>query len=198
VVVGAAHAGADQGVYLSFRLHHVTAISGDPIKNLRFYTHDLGLRFVKKTVKNFDEPSTYHLYFGDETGRPGTILTFFPRTKATAGRRGVGEASQTAFRVPLGSIGCWTDRLTIAARSSRQVQRSLNAAFQDLLRMDSIGHGPRELEGSDHEAEDGCRAAMARCGIRDRKQRGHRRNVATQPLLVGLPGGRGLSGDFRK
>jgi glyoxalase family protein len=90
-------------------IHHVTAISGDPVKNLRFYTRDLGLRFVKKTV-NFDDPSTYHFYFGDETGHPGTILTFFPWMNATAGQRGVGEASQTAFRVPLSSIGYWTDR----------------------------------------------------------------------------------------
>ena len=90
-------------------IHHVTAISGDPVKNLRFYTRDLGLRFVKKTV-NFDDPSTYHFYFGDETGHPGTILTFFPWMNATAGQRGVGEASQTAFRVPLRSIGYWTDR----------------------------------------------------------------------------------------
>jgi glyoxalase family protein len=91
-------------------IHHVTAISGDPVKNLRFYTRDLGLRLVKKTV-NFDDPSTYHFYFGDETGSPGTILTFFPWTHATAGQRGVGETSQTAFRIPLSSIGYWTDRL---------------------------------------------------------------------------------------
>ena len=58
-------------------IHHVTAIAGDPLKNFDFYTRDLGLRFVKKTV-NFDDPSTYHFYYGDETGRPGTILTFFP------------------------------------------------------------------------------------------------------------------------
>ena len=58
-------------------LHHVTAIAGDPIRNFGFYTRDLGLRFVKKTV-NFDDPGTYHFYYGDETGRPGTILTFFP------------------------------------------------------------------------------------------------------------------------
>jgi glyoxalase family protein len=90
-------------------IHHVTAIAGDPVKNLRFYTRDLGLRLVKKTV-NFDDPSTYHFYYGDETGRPGTILTFFPWTNASAGRRGVGETGQTAFRVPLGSIGYWTDR----------------------------------------------------------------------------------------
>jgi len=90
-------------------IHHVTAIAGDPVKNLSFYTRDLGLRFVKKTV-NFDDPSTYHFYYGDETGSPGTILTFFPWTNASAGRRGVGETRQTAFRVPLRSIGYWTQR----------------------------------------------------------------------------------------
>ena len=90
-------------------IHHVTAIAGDPLKNLDFYTRDLGLRFVKKTV-NFDDPSTYHFYYGDETGSPGTILTFFPWTNAPAGPRGTGETRQTAFRVPLRSIGYWTQR----------------------------------------------------------------------------------------
>jgi len=90
-------------------IHHVTAIAGDPVKNLCFYTCDLGLRFVKKTV-NFDDPSTYHFYYGDETGSLGTILTFFPWTNAPVGRRGVGEPRQTAFRVPLRSIGDWTQR----------------------------------------------------------------------------------------
>jgi glyoxalase family protein len=86
-----------------------TAIAGDPLKNLSFYTRDLGLRFVKKTV-HFDDPSTYHFYYGDETGRPGTILTFFSWTNVSAGRRGAGETRQTAFRVPLRSIGYWTER----------------------------------------------------------------------------------------
>jgi glyoxalase family protein len=90
-------------------IHHVTAIAGDPLKNFDFYTRDLGLRFVKKTV-NFDDPSTYHFYYGDETGSPGTILTFFPWAGAQAGRRGVGETHQTAFRVPLRSLGYWTQR----------------------------------------------------------------------------------------
>jgi glyoxalase family protein len=90
-------------------IHHVTAIAGNPLKNFDFYTRDLGLRFVKKTV-NFDDPSTYHFYFGDETGRPGTILTFFPWEGAPGGRRGVGETHQTAFRVPLRSLGYWTQR----------------------------------------------------------------------------------------
>jgi glyoxalase family protein len=90
-------------------IHHVTAIAGDPNKNLDFYTRDLGLRFVKKTV-NFDDPSTYHFYYGNETGSPGSILTFFPWAKASAGQRGVGETHQTAFRVPLRSLGYWTER----------------------------------------------------------------------------------------
>ena len=92
-------------------IHHVTAIAGDPARNLGFYTRKLGLRLVKKTV-NFDDPSTYHFYYGDETGRPGTILTFFPWTNASAGRHGAGETSQTAFRVPLRSIGYWIERFT--------------------------------------------------------------------------------------
>lgn len=90
-------------------IHHVTAISGRPERNLAFYARVLGLRFVKKTV-NFDDPGTYHLYYGDEVGHPGTILTFFPWEHASAGRLGVGTADQTAFRVPAASLGYWTHR----------------------------------------------------------------------------------------
>jgi glyoxalase family protein len=92
-------------------LHHVTAIAGDAIRNFGFYTRDLGLRFVKKTV-NFDDPGTYHFYYGDEAGRPGSILTFFPWDRAAPGRRGVGETHQTSFRVPQRSLGYWTQRFT--------------------------------------------------------------------------------------
>ncbi|KQO71267.1 diguanylate cyclase [Methylobacterium sp. Leaf87] len=91
-------------------LHHVTAFSGSALRNLDFYTEVLGLRLVKKTV-NFDDPGTYHLYYGDETGRPGTILTFFPIADAAPGRVGIGETSETAFRVPRASIGWWLQRL---------------------------------------------------------------------------------------
>lgn len=90
-------------------IHHVTAISGKAARNLDFYTHVVGLRFVKKTV-NFDDPLTYHLYYGDRVGRPGTILTFFPWEHAAPGRGGVGQAQQTAFRIPASSIGFWTHR----------------------------------------------------------------------------------------
>ena len=91
-------------------LHHVTAIASAPGRNLDFYQGVLGLRLVKKTV-NFDDPGTYHLYYGDDAGRPGTILTFFPWTHVAPGRLGVGEAEETAFRVPEGAIGYWTHRL---------------------------------------------------------------------------------------
>jgi glyoxalase family protein len=90
-------------------IHHVTAISGEATRNLDYYSQVLGLRFVKKTV-NFDDPGTYHLYYGDRTGHPGTILTFFPWEHATAGRGGVGQALQTTFRIPETSIGYWTHR----------------------------------------------------------------------------------------
>jgi glyoxalase family protein len=90
-------------------IHHVTAISGKAARNLEFYKHVVGLRFVKKTV-NFDDPATYHLYYGDRVGHPGTILTFFPWEHAAAGRAGVGLTQQTAFRVPARSIGYWTHR----------------------------------------------------------------------------------------
>lgn len=90
-------------------LHHVTAISGPARRNLDFYSRVLGLRLVKKTV-NFDDPGTYHLYFGDAGAAPGSILTFFPWEHATPGRLGVGETQETVFRVPEGAIGFWAHR----------------------------------------------------------------------------------------
>jgi glyoxalase family protein len=90
-------------------IHHVTAIAGPVRRNLDFYTRTLGLRMVKKTV-NFDDPNTYHFYYGDEIGRPGTILTFFPWEHVAPGRLGVGETQETLFRVPECSIGYWTHR----------------------------------------------------------------------------------------
>ena len=90
-------------------IHHVTAIATDPQRNLDFYTQVLGLRLVKQTV-NFDDPGTYHLYFGDETGRPGTILTFFPWPLARRGSRGTGQVTVTSFSVPEDSLGQWSDR----------------------------------------------------------------------------------------
>jgi glyoxalase family protein len=91
-------------------IHHVTAIAGGPQRNLDFHTQVLGLRLVKKTV-NFDDPGSYHFYFGDATGAPGTILTFFPWPDAYPGRAGSGMAAATAFSVPAASLDYWMDRL---------------------------------------------------------------------------------------
>ncbi len=90
-------------------IHHVTAIAGPAARNADFYTRVLGLRLIKKTV-NFDDSSTYHLYYGDEVGHPGTILTFFPWEHAAPGRLGIGETQETVFRVPEGSLGFWLQR----------------------------------------------------------------------------------------
>ena len=90
--------------------HHITAIATDPQRNLDFYTQVLGLRLVKRTI-NFDDPGTYHLYFGDRIGRPGTIITFFPWPGARRGTRGTGQVVATSFAIPPQSIGYWNERL---------------------------------------------------------------------------------------
>ncbi len=92
-------------------IHHVTAMASDPQANVDFYTGVLGLRLVKRTV-NFDDPGTYHLYYGDEVGHPGTIMTFFPWPGARRGVQGAGQATVTSFSVPEGSLGYWTERLS--------------------------------------------------------------------------------------
>jgi glyoxalase family protein len=124
-------------------LHHVTAIASDPQRNVDFYTEVLGLRLVKRTV-NFDDPGTYHLYFGDELGSPGTILTFFPWPGAARGSSGVGQVAVTAFSVPERSLNYWEQRL----RSSRvPVERTgkrfnenvLTFADPDGLKLELVG-----------------------------------------------------------
>ncbi len=90
-------------------LHHITAIAGDAKRNLEFYTKILGQRLVKKTV-NFDDPQTYHFYYGNETGTPGSILTFFPWQNVRKGYNGSGMATGIGYSVPKGSLEFWTDR----------------------------------------------------------------------------------------
>lgn len=91
-------------------IHHITAIAGDAKRNFNFYAKVLGLRFIKKTV-NFDDPGTYHFYFGDETGSAGTILTFFPWGEGIPqGRRGSGMATEIGYSVPKGSLDFWIKR----------------------------------------------------------------------------------------
>jgi glyoxalase family protein len=91
-------------------IHHVTAIAGDPQRNLDFYTGVLGLRLVKLTV-NFDDPGSYHLYFGDDVGHPGSILTFFPWPDGRRGRQGTGQVGTVSLAIPSASLGFWVERL---------------------------------------------------------------------------------------
>lgn len=90
-------------------IHHITAIAGNAKKNFDFYTRILGLRLVKKTV-NFDDPHTYHFYYGDKVGTPGTILTFFPWEGITTGRRGARQVTEIGYSVPEGSLDFWQKR----------------------------------------------------------------------------------------
>lgn len=91
-------------------IHHVTAIASDPQRTLDFHAGLLGLRLVKLTV-NYDDPDNYHYYFGDELGRPGTILTFFPWPADGAGRPGLGWVNQIGLGVPRSALGFWVERL---------------------------------------------------------------------------------------
>ncbi|GCE28682.1 diguanylate cyclase [Dictyobacter alpinus] len=91
-------------------IHHVTAITADPQGNIDFYTGLLGLRLVKVTV-NFDDPGSYHFYYGDREGNPGTIMTFFAWPGAQKGRQGTGQINATAFAIPQASLSYWLGRL---------------------------------------------------------------------------------------
>ncbi len=91
-------------------IHHITAIAGEPQRNLDFYAGMLGLRLVKLTV-NYDDIATYHLYYGDELGRPGSILTFFPWPHGRRGRQGTGQAGTVSLAIPPASLGFWIERL---------------------------------------------------------------------------------------
>jgi glyoxalase family protein len=92
-------------------LHHVTSFAGDAQNNNHFFTHTLGLRRVKKTV-NFDAPDVYHLYYGDEQGTPGSVMTYFPFPNIGPAHFGTGEVGTTLFAVPKGSLAYWKERLT--------------------------------------------------------------------------------------
>jgi len=114
-------------------IHHVTAIAGDPLRNISFYTQVLGLRLVKKTV-NFDDPGTYHLYYGDRTGTPGTILSFFPWPRAPKGRKGFAQPRAVSFAIPLDSISYWSERLAahgVSAGAPRERWDEMVISLQD-------------------------------------------------------------------
>jgi len=124
-------------------IHHVTAITADAQKNIDFYCGILGLRLVKLTV-NFDDPGSYHLYYGDELGRPGTILTFFAWPGAFSGRIGPPQVSVTAFAVPSGAMDYWLRRLKehsiqTQTGTDRFGERAIAFADPDGMRLEMIG-----------------------------------------------------------
>ena len=134
-------------------LHHVTAISGAPQLNVDFYAGLLGLRLVKKTV-NFDDPGTYHLYYGDALGSPGSLVTFFPWANAAPGRRGPGETAATAYAVPLGALGGWMERLAgtavdFDAPAERFGQRTLALRDPDGMVIELVEDGDVQAQQED-------------------------------------------------
>ncbi len=123
-------------------IHHVTAISGEPQRNVDFYVGVLGLRLVKKTV-NFDDPTTYHLYYGDGRANPGSIMTFFPWAGAPLGLQGTGQLTVTTFSVPASSLGYWTERLVehgvrFEKPAGRFGETVLNFADPDGMRLEIV------------------------------------------------------------
>jgi glyoxalase family protein len=127
-------------------IHHITAIAGDPQQNLDFYTEILGLRLVKLTV-NFDDPGTYHFYFGNERGTPGSILTFFPWANVRRGTVGIGQVSATTFAIPPGSIEYWLTRL---AKASIPVESTAERFGEPVLRFADPDGLPLELIATAH------------------------------------------------
>lgn len=138
-------------------LHHITSMASDARQNNAFFTDTLGLRRVKKTV-NFDDPSVYHLYYGDEAGTPGSVMTYFPFPDVMRGRPGVGEVSETQFAVPKGSLPFWQDRLSTKGAGNLQADAAFGA--DRLLFKGPDGEGFALVE-----ADDDGRKAWTGAGI---------------------------------
>lgn len=119
-------------------LHHITSMAADAQKNSDFFTKTLGLRRVKKTV-NFDAPDVYHLYYGDEIGTPGSVMTYFPFPHIAKGKSGTGEVGKTLFAVPKGSLSFWKERLS-----------ALNAGA--ISETEVFGEKQLHFAGPDHDA----------------------------------------------
>jgi glyoxalase family protein len=125
-------------------IHHVTAIATDPQANVDFYIAVLGLRLVKTTV-NFDDPGTYHLYYGNEAGQPGTVLTFFPWPSAPRGRQGTGQTTTIGLSVPEGALGWWDQHLTRlgvdhTAPARRMDEEVLSLRDPDGITLELVAH----------------------------------------------------------
>jgi len=133
-------------------IHHVSTVAGDPQRNLDFFAGLLGLRLVKRTV-NFDDPETYHLYYGDEVGTPGCIMTFFPWPGATSGRQGPGEVAVTSFSVLPSALGFWLERFVrhnvpheslLSRGSGTDAERVLAFRDRDGAMYELVGHPAAE------------------------------------------------------
>jgi glyoxalase family protein len=129
-------------------LHHVTAIVGDPQRNIDFYAGMLGLRLVKRTI-NFDDPETYHFYFGDEAGTPGSLITFFPWPGAQRAHQGSGQVAVTSFAIVPRAIAFWVERLLrynigyqgpVKRESGSGVEQVLSFKDHDGLMLEIVGH----------------------------------------------------------
>jgi glyoxalase family protein len=118
-------------------IHHITAIAGNAKRNVKFYTETLGLHLVKKTV-NFDDPNTYHLYYGDKTGAPGTILTFFPWEGIAAGRRGARQATEIGYSIPQGSLDFWLKRMDDHNIIHNKVSKKFGEQYLTVLDPDGL------------------------------------------------------------
>jgi glyoxalase family protein len=180
-------------------LHHVTAIAGDPQTNIDFYVGVLGLRLVKKTV-NFDDPTTYHLYYGDGVGSPGTVMTFFPWPGVSRGALGSGQTDTTAFAVPEASLDFWRRRLEESLVRTEDVERfgvpGLAFADPDGLRLELLASarpddGREPWDGSSVPAEHAIRGFD---GVTLR----HADATATERLLVEAMGFRKLAVDGQR
>ena len=135
-------------------LHHITALASDPQRNVDFYAGVLGLRMVKKTI-NFDAPDVYHLYYGDETGQPGTIMTFFPYAGIRRGRVGSGQVTATLFSIPADSVDFWIDRLrehqvAFQAPQTRSDETVIALEDHDGLRLELIANDRDSRPGWDN------------------------------------------------
>jgi glyoxalase family protein len=173
-------------------IHHMTAIAGDPQRNLDFYTGVIGLRLVKMTV-NFDDPGTYHLYYGDGQGRPGTILTFFAWPEGAKGRNGPGQATIVAFAVPLEGLQFWAERLedykiSYEGPIARFGDRVLTFLDQDGLQIELVGQRGLSGDGERFGAVPAKYAVQRICGVTLAQEE----LGPTEQMLTGLLGFRSV------
>jgi len=132
-------------------IHHITAFAGDPQANVDFYRTVLGQRLVKTTV-NFDDPGTYHFYYGDQIGTPGTIMTYFPWPQGRRGVRGNGEIGAVGYTISPGSVGYWQERLKAMGLPVSNIETRFGAEVLPLrdpdgVALELIAHdGPASIE----------------------------------------------------